>query len=231
LDYYIVISDGNSNDIVDCFIQRLMDPLGNGAPAHGGHGYHIQADTDDGEASQDNWILSCTARRIDEPFSLRGTVRYNEIIEGDSDIRISELHKEEGTVYAQGCISIVGGPEDNNFSQTVLRNSKAAIAFFSLSDYDEYAPTSGTRNTFENCLIENCKEAIRLSWWNEGDMQKLVSYNKFINCNFIGEYGSILFLANRVSYGNQVINCIITGFSGYVSGVPGQTLYPLNGVS
>jgi hypothetical protein len=58
-------------------------------------------------------------------------------------------------------------------------------------------------------------------------MTKWVTYNKFINCNFIGEYGSIFFLANRVSYGNQLINCIITGFSGYVSGVPGQTLYPL----
>jgi parallel beta-helix repeat protein len=153
MDYYILISDGTSNEIVDCFIQRLMDPLGNGAPAHGGHGYHIQAQTSIGEDSQENWIYECTAWNIDEPFSLRGVVVDNWFVECDSDLFIQQINKENETTYAQGCISIVGGPETNGFSRVSSKNSIAAISFFDLN-YDANQTYAGYGNIFENCITD-----------------------------------------------------------------------------
>jgi hypothetical protein len=227
-DYYILIDNGGGNFVTGCKAERKLDPNTGVPPAHTGHGITVQAMASQGQFAFGNQIFQCYSESIDEPFLLRGSGSSNNFFsECTSTLILAD--------NAQGRISLDSGPHDNRFSRMRL-NCKAAVGFLRYHDSvppplkDTLALNVAANNTFENCIFECQDAAIELSFWNDlgtGTGNVHVVNNQWLNCTFVFTGGAsnsgAFFRSNRLSFANQLNNCIIKGFKTFAAPYGTQT--------
>ncbi len=208
-----------------------------------GGGYCYDPQFEDDELSY-NTIENSTSTNLGECVLLRGVnTKHNEINNVVSNSR-GTLHVTWGasynkfsnckikntnyrksatssSIYFTAGVSFVATPYGDTTDMNVPYHAQSAYPW--QQDY------TAIGNVFSNCLFEHVAAGILLSSYSEfrdadGNPidrinRKIIKDNVFVNCTFIGrdEPNDCLFYAMRGTEGNQMINCVITGFETYES--------------
>ena len=241
LNGYVVIN-GSNNVFTGCSAERYTDPnppFQGVWPSHGGHGFTVQAYTNDSHESKDNKFFDCSAKHIDATLEFRGRGTSQNLVER----YVSDLDGADGHGGNPGRNVIISsfGTFGNVFRQVRLIETDDAICFHGNEPWinqpedrrkDVEASIAGVatnNNLFENCIFEKCTKAFQFSYYQlyeyeangqtftYSSFHEKVFDNTFKNCSFIANpnVNTTFAITNREGSNNVLKNCIISGFDTY----------------
>lgn len=188
MDYYVLIADGGSYNIVeDSYVWRAS------GLAHGGHGLIIK------NGGENNIIRRCTTRFTNVELAFPTT--QNNLVE---DIRM--IGQGTSGSYWHTNIDLRNGAQYNTIRNVYMTDVWSAINF---SEDAESVAVLGSNNRLENIVVENANRIFQfIGYVNIGGSYAAPGNgNVFDGCTFVN-YGLLGAIYNANS-GNQMINCAL----------------------
>ncbi|MFC1758305.1 hypothetical protein ACFL2H_06000 [Planctomycetota bacterium] len=236
-DYYFHIL--HCEDCVMDYCQALKLPDTSVSPSKlpeaSGHGFIIAGWIGDlaGVPCADNEVKNCYVQDCSECFLFLGEEVESNCV---TDCHSLRTVPDDSTIH--GAIYFANGAKDNYVLRTKLENARSAITFDVWRGRDGNPTFAASGNTIENCVFDQCENAIGFHAFNQyvddkgtsdpsddeliGDPNIPAVDNVLRNCTIIcretsATYGGstdrrALVYCNRANSGTEIENCIVDGF-------------------